>query len=132
MNILITGANGYIGRSLVQKLDKEHNILQIKNSKKFYIEDNLYFMNLLNTDHIKAFIDNAEHIDIIIHVASKMASGENVDDMNLFYDNIKMYEHIVQIVNHYTPKKLINFSSIAVYPNLDGEYDETSIVTICQ
>ncbi len=128
MNILITGANGYIGKSLVETLQSSYNVFQIKSSLKYNRDNQIYYMNLLDNTHTELFINEKISIDVIIHVASKMASSQNVDDLNVLYDNIKMYEQLLYIVKRYKPKKLINFSSIAVYPNKDGNYDENSII----
>ena len=37
-----------------------------------------------------------------------------------------MYENLLLIIEKFKPSKVINFSSIAVYPNKDGEYSENS------
>ena len=128
MNILITGANGYIGKSIADFLLNKYNVLSVKNSLKYNVENNIFSMNLLDEKHVDLFLEEDISIDIIIHIASKMASADNINDMNIFYDNIKMYEHIVKITQQFNPQKLINFSSIAVYPNIDGVYDENSII----
>lgn len=128
MNILVTGASGYIGKSLVKELNNDHRVLQIKNSKDYIVDNDVYSMNLLNNAHIKLFLSETISIDIIIHIASKMAASKSINDLNILNENIKMYEHLVDMVKCYRPKKLINFSSIAVYPNIDGEYNEESIV----
>lgn len=128
MNVLITGANGYIGKSIVKSLANDYNVLSVENSLKYKVKKNIFCMNLLDERDVNLFLEEDISIDIIIHIASKMASTDNINDMNILYDNIKMYEHIVKITQHFNPQKLINFSSIAVYPNIDGEYDEYSIV----
>lgn len=128
MNILVTGASGYIGKSLVKELSKYHHVLQIKNSKEYAVNNDIYNMNLLDAAHVKLFLNESISVDVMIHIASKMASAQSIYDLNILYDNIKMYEHLIDIVEFYKPNKLINFSSIAVYPNIDGEYDEESMV----
>jgi len=128
LNILITGASGYIGKSLVKELSRCHHVLQIKNSKEYVVDNDIYYMNLLDASHVKLFLNEAISVDVVIHVASKMASAQSIYDLNILHDNIKMYEHLIDIVECYKPNKLINFSSIAVYPNIDGKYAEESMV----
>lgn len=128
MNVLVTGSNGYIGKDLVKKLSKKYNVLQMQNSNEYSIISDVYKMNLLNTDHIKVFKSENISIDLVIHVASKMSSALSIYDLSILQDNIKIYENLIDIIEHFKPNKLINFSSIAVYPNIDGEYDEESMI----
>ena len=127
MNILVTGANGYIGRSLVSFLkENNHVVYQLNNSQNYYSDNLTYGINLLDNDHIGRFIKEDIQIDVIIHTASKMASSNNIEDLSILYDNIKMYEYLAIIAERYNPIKFINLSSIAVYPNENGIYNETS------
>lgn len=128
MNILITGANGYVGKALSKKLSLDNNLFFIKNSHIFYIEDNKIFLNLLDSSHTEQLSKYQLNIDIVIHTASKMALPETIEDMNILYDNIKIYENLVKIVKYFKPKRVVNFSSMAVYPNIDGEYMELSSI----
>lgn len=128
MNILITGSKGYIGKSLINSLNNEFNIIGISNGMEYSFSNSLIYLDLLNKEHLEQFLKEDIEIDIIIHIASKMASSNNINDMSLFYDNVKMYENIVLMAKHFKPSKLINFSSIAVYPNISGEYNEMSLI----
>ncbi len=126
MNILITGASGYVGSALAKTLKLTNNLFLINNSNSPSIRENNIYLNLLDNFQVEQLCKNALDIDIIIHTASKMASPQTIDDMNILYDNIKIYENLAKIAKHYNPKKIINFSSMAVYPNIDGKYSETS------
>lgn len=126
MNILITGANGFIGQHLIENLNENHNVIELCNGKE-YLKNNLKFScNLLDKSHISSFLKEKLEIDLIIHTASQLASTQNINDLSLLYENIRMYEHLSLMITHYKPDKVINFSSIAVYPNKDGEYFEDS------
>jgi len=128
VNILITGSKGYIGKSLVEILEKKYNIFELKNSSNYLSNKNIYNINLLDIKQIELFLKEDISIDIIIHTAAKMAFSSNIDDLGLLYDNIKIYEHLVQIAKYAKVKKIINLSSTAVYPNADAKYDEESII----
>jgi len=127
MNILITGANGFIGKHLVENLKNKNNLIELKNGENYLNDDNSKITcNLLDKNHINSFLEESLQIDLIIHTASKLASVKNVKNLSLLHDNIVIYEHLALIIEKYKPKKVINFSSIAVYPNEDGEYFENS------
>ncbi len=128
MNILITGSNGYVGKALSKELKSDHNLFLLKNSTSFLIEDNCIYLNLMDDSHIEQLSEKHFNIDLIIHTASKMASPETVDDMSILFDNVKMYENLTVIARQFNIKRIINFSTIAVYPNIDGEYLETSVI----
>ena len=49
-----------------------------------------------------------------------------MDNIDILYQNIKITESVLEIARILKPKKIINFSSIAVYPNKDGIYSELS------
>lgn len=128
MNILITGANGYVGKAVSEKLRMNNNLFYIKNSKSFSFKNNTIYLNLLDSSQVEELCNHALNIDIIIHTASKMASPETIDDMSILYDNIKIYENLTKIAKYCNPKRIINFSSMAVYSNIDGEYTEESVI----
>ncbi len=128
MNILVTGANGYIGKSLVFSLEKEHVIYKLIHAEEYSKVDNTFSIDLLNDRHLEQLCAENIVIDIIIHTASKMASSDNTDDISVLYDNLKICESLVLITKKFDVNRFINFSSMAVYPNINGNYDEKSLV----
>jgi len=126
MNILITGAGGFIGKHLGNALKQNHNIINIYNGDLFVKNYLNYSCDLLNTNHINSFLSENLDIDIIIHTASKLGASRDNEELSIFYENIKMYDNLAIIIKHFKPFKVINFSSIAVYPNKNGHYFEDS------
>lgn len=126
MNVLITGASGFIGNHLCKFLEDNSTVYRLKHSKRYSRNENKIYGDLLNSDHIDLLTSESIQLDVIIHAASILGMPKNDLDLKLLYDNLKMYEHLNKIISEFNPQKVINFSSIAVYPTKTGEYTEES------
>ena len=126
MNILITGASGFIAHNLIKKIDKKHNIFCLCNGRNYKFNNDKITVNLLNKEHVDLFLQEKIKIDVLVHTAAKLANTDSVKNTSLFFDNAEMYKNLIVIINKLKPNKVINLSSIAVYPNRDGEYYEDS------
>lgn len=132
INILITGASGFIGRHLSRHLEKRYNVFNLVSDKSHNscIKNKIALdlrKNILTITYFRKFAKNNK-IDIIIHLASRLVSSNETEDMKILYDNLKITESLVEIAEFLKPNKIINFSTIAVYPNKSGTYSETSEV----
>ena len=130
MNILITGASGFIGHSLSMGLGKIHNvystdIISKNNDYRFIILD------LLKPEDIKKSIldHNIPKIDVIIHCASILATSENHRNIELLYDNLRITESVIKLAKICKPNKILNFSTIGIYKNRDGIINEESEIS---
>lgn len=131
MNILITGSGGFVGSHLSSSIGEKHKVFKIISSKGFPHHKNEISVDLRDKEEvISRFIVFKESykIDTIIHLASCLASIQNINNLSILHNNLKITETIVHLCKLLKPKKLINFSSIAVYPNSDGVYSESSNV----
>jgi nucleoside-diphosphate-sugar epimerase len=126
MNILITGAKGFIAHNLINKISKSHKVYLLVNGDSYEFDGNKITLNLLNKKHVQLLMNEEIKLDTIVHAAAKLADKYNVYDDSLFFDNAFMYKSLILIINNFMPKRVLNFSSIAVYPNKDGEYFEDS------
>jgi len=115
MNILITGATGFIGSALCKELSKQHNVYSTDIVAK-HDSTNFFILDLLKP----------EEIDVVIHCASILATSENYREIKLLYANLKIIESIIKITKRINASKIINFSTIGVYPNSDGIFNEES------
>ncbi|WP_078129414.1 NAD-dependent epimerase/dehydratase family protein [Leptospira alexanderi] len=128
MRILITGINGFIGRALYNHLSKCHDIIGIYNSGE-PLSENCYKADLtreVDTNSILKKIKK-DSVDIIIHLASQMASINNLNDLSILHANSAISKNLALLAKNCKVKHLINFSSSSVYPNVDGIFDENSI-----
>jgi GDP-L-fucose synthase len=107
MNVLVTGSNGYIGKSIVNSCMKEIT----------FFHGNRQTINLFDKEAIKNFIKQNK-IDCIIHCAIEGGSRLKKDDANTLYNNILIFENICYCKN--LLHKVINFASGAEF---DREMD---------
>ena len=95
MNILITGGNGYIAKSLANKLDNVTSITR----KDFDLTDR------------KSADDwfYGRYFDVVIHTAIKGGSRLKKDNSDAFYQNIQMFYNLLN--NKHCFGKLLSFGS---------------------
>tara|TARA_Y100000361_G_C11140192_1_gene334571 strand:+ start:400 stop:1170 length:771 start_codon:yes stop_codon:yes gene_type:complete len=105
MNILVTGVNGYIGKSLCNNLLKEYNLTCI----------NRKVCDLTDLKQVNNFFKD-KYFDVVIHCAAVGGSRLKKDDDSIFINNMKMFENLFSNKSNY--KKFIHFGSGAQYtPN---------------
>jgi nucleoside-diphosphate-sugar epimerase len=97
MNVLITGGNGYIAKSLYNGL-KHYNITTITRSD----------FDLTNRTATDKWFEG-KHFDAVIHTAIKGGSRLKQDDGNTFYQNLQMFYNLYY--NKHCYSKFIYFGS---------------------
>jgi GDP-L-fucose synthase len=107
MNILITGANGFIGSNIAVYL--------INNTKYNIFRGTRNTIDLLCQNSIENFIKNNK-IDIIIHCAIEGGNRTKTDTSDVFYKNLLMYENLIKFRSKYL--QLINIASGAEFDRL--------------
>lgn len=129
MNILVTGAGGFLGSNLCNLLSEEHKILAV--SRKF---DNI--INNKNIRFVKydmtQYIDLNDKFasfspDIVIHCAWQ--GGNSSKDVNEIWqsNNIISSNNLLKLCSKYDVKHFIGFGSCAEYGNSQEIIDEDSI-----
>ncbi len=105
MKILITGANGYVGKSLYNALKDKHEVATITRDK----------CDLTNLDDVNFYFLNT-WFDVVIHCAVKGGSRLQQDDWSVMDSNLQMYYNLLHKKTHY--KKFIHIGSGAeIYAN---------------
>ena len=109
MEILITGGNGYIAKSLAKGL-KEHNITSITRQD----------FDLTNKDFTNSWF-GGKYFDIVIHTAmAGTRSRLNPDNEDTFYQNIQMFYNLYY--NKHCFGKFIHLGSGAELNNPNDPY----------
>ena len=99
MRVLITGANGYIGKSLRSALRDKHFVTVLTRNE----------VDLTKASKVKEFFDKSHFFDVIIHCAVAGAASPRSEDWNIMDDNLKMYYNLLQNRKRYS--RLIHFGS---------------------
>lgn len=119
MNILITGAFGFVGNNLLQELNSEntHLIAVDINEPENHIFDAYYSWNDLETI-------NFEEIDTIIHLAGKAHDTKNTTEEKAYFEiNVGLTQKIFEYFLKSNATKFIYFSSVkAVADSVEGEF----------
>ena len=99
MRILITGANGYIGKSLHNALKDKYDVTAINRDS----------FDLTNPIALSKFFKSRYPFDVVLHCA--VAGAKDVNDTNpsITHRNLTMYENIKRNYNGFD--KLINIAS---------------------
>jgi nucleoside-diphosphate-sugar epimerase/phosphoglycolate phosphatase-like HAD superfamily hydrolase len=115
MNILITGAGGFIGKSFILK-NKDHKIFAIYNNDSFLHIDNSFYLNLHNKKHILKLIHDLKNtkIDVIIHLAGHTPFHKKNINFN-FSKELLMTKNMCMLCNTLHITKLLYSSGWIIY-----------------
>jgi nucleoside-diphosphate-sugar epimerase len=109
MNVLITGGNGYVAKSLYNALKEKYNITLITR-KNFDLTDSFETLK---------FFSN-KYFDIVIHTAAVGGSRLKPENSSTMDQNLQMYYNLLSCKNKYN--KFIYFGSGAEIYNPESPY----------
>jgi dTDP-4-dehydrorhamnose reductase len=125
MNILITGASGYVGASIYSRLKNKYDVIGTYNSQKLFPEHE--FLDITDKASVMSMILSKKP-DVIIHVAAKASGGwcEKNPEQAISI-NQEGTKNIVDAANA-VKSKLIFISTFAIN-NPDSVYGHTKILS---
>lgn len=123
--ILITGANGFIGRALYNSLRSQYEVFGIGKSAADMPDYTM--LDLTQQDEVGDYFKEYE-FDIVIHLAAILANASNKNDLTPLFKNVEMQRNLIDSLSHFKTCQFINFSSSAVYPNISGLFSENDII----
>ncbi|MDD3037284.1 NAD(P)-dependent oxidoreductase [Bacteroides sp.] len=117
MNILVTGATGFVGRHLIPELQKENNhlIFVVRNREKaieLFGHNNITYISTDNLDEIESYAP-----DCVIHLASYLSSKDDPETLKTLVDtNILFGTLLLNSLKKCTNLRLfINFGTCTEY-----------------
>lgn len=113
--ILITGGNGYVGKSLFNALKDKHEVISISRQD----------FDLSNFEDTRLFF-KYKYFDVVIHCAITGGSRLKQDGVDVLDNNLKMYYNLLS--NQYCYSKFINFGSGAEYNNPNSFYGKSKSI----
>ncbi len=125
MNILVTGAAGYIGSIVSQELIKEGNtVIALDNLEQGHrdaVTPEALFVELDLADLDKLHrVFSEQKIDAVVHLAAKSLVGESDSKpMKYFHTNVICGIHLIDAMLKYDVNKLVFSSTAAIYGNPD-------------
>jgi len=102
MKILVTGANGFIGRNICEHLSGKHDLLGPSHKE----------LELLDEAAVRAYI-NQNGVDVIIHCANKGGTRNTAGAERVVEDNLRIFFNLAR--NSNLVDKMIYFGSGAEY-----------------
>ena len=99
MRILITGANGYIGKTLHNALRDTHYVVAINRGN----------LDLTDAVAMSKFFTSKHHFDVVLHCAAVGGSRLEKDNWDVADENLTAYYNLLQFRKHYT--RVIHFGS---------------------
>lgn len=130
MRVLITGATGFIGVALCKEMIKNGNevtaIIRENSNKKSKLPKEVKIVEL-SLDKLNKF--NGSY-DLMYHLAWNGSSGNDRNDFDMQYSNIKYTIEAIKLAKRCNCKKFIGAGSQAEYGVVHGEAKEDE--TICK
>ena len=131
-NILITGGASYIGRQIINLIDKKKfNIVVVDNlntTKKNYLPKNIKVekINILNKKKLEKLF-SFYNFDGVIHLAAKCVVSESQKYPDIYYEtNIIGTQNVIRYSKKFKVKHFIFSSSCSIYGNSDGIVKENN------
>lgn len=102
MNILITGASGYIGNNVTDFFSEKYHVLAPGHKQ----------LDLLDNNEVQRYVRN-HSVDVVVHCAAVGSYGAHLYVKDMFHDNIRMFFNLARCRKYY--KRMIHIGSGAVY-----------------
>ena len=126
--ILITGANGLLGKRAVLQLSKHHEVYAVVRNKPTDIVDNVHCLEI-NLSENWCVDDLPQDVDIVIHLAQSSKFRDFPDEaLDIFNVNVNSTALLLDYAQKTKVKSFIYASSGGVYGTGAKAFDENSSI----
>lgn len=131
MNVLVTGANGFVGQAIVSELcGNSHEVFAVsrtnsENQNPNFVKSENYFRADITDKNEVRNIKPPEQIETVIHCAGLAHQFENVAKKDFWETNVAGTENILNLATSLKIKHFILISSVAVY---GGNFKDGDII----
>ena len=119
MKVLVTGANGFLGRNLLPLLAEKHDVHGLGRTLPESPQGDFIAADVRDSDAVRKAVDGT---DIIIHLAAMTAKPSAKDPLAAYDINVKGTCHLAEAAVQAGVKKIIFASTIAVTGCLSKEF----------
>ena len=119
-NVIITGANGYIGNYLFHYLKRKYKIIGIDKEKSS--NKNILQCNILDEKKLDLIIKKNKP-EIIIHLAAQSLVDETINKKK-YYNNTLATNSLLKVMKNNNIRKIIFSSTAAVYKQIVNSLTE--------
>jgi nucleoside-diphosphate-sugar epimerase len=136
MRVLVTGADGFIGRAICQELENiGTEVIRLIRNKPTGVRHtngkNIVIADITDSSSLRQF-ENLQNIDALVHTAGLAHQFGNIAEENFLKVNVLGTKNIAELALKINVRHFIQISSVSVYGNVKntsarGEIDETYI-----
>jgi nucleoside-diphosphate-sugar epimerase len=122
MKVLVTGAEGFVGQTIVEELSKKNvEVFCLARPKSERTNDSKTFFraDIVNLESLKC-LDELKNIDGIIHSAGLAHQFDDVDEKAFWQINVEGTKNIALTAARLKAKHFILISSVSVYGKVRG------------
>lgn len=112
--VLLTGANGFLGKELVKVLEKDKSIELVKLVRSAQNFSNVVTCDLTDRESVKSLLDSVSP-DVILHTAAFVPKHLSDYESDLSNKNLLMVQNLLA----HSDASFINISSMTVYGSAD-------------
>jgi len=124
MKVLITGANGFVGKHVVKELEGEHELFTPSSKKLNLLEPTIAIVHsekgdqYLSSARALALYMLSQEVEAVVHLAATCGGiGINKDNPGKFiYENLQMGINILEAARLAGVSKVVNLSTVCAYP----------------
>ena len=125
INILITGANGYIGNCLFNFLKKNFNVSGLDRNNTF--NKKIYKCDIMNIKKFEKILDITKP-KLIVHLAAQSLVDETINKKKYYKNNVFATSVLLNLMKKKKIKNIICSSTASVYKKNTKPLKESSIL----